>query len=82
MSMTYIGFKQTPSLFLGLRLPADCFHSRLIVIPNLNYEVLKQRTLQLQPTSNMQGVVKNNDPTSLLSSPIIVIEHEEDATIE
>jgi len=30
----------------------------------------------------MEGVVKNNDLASLLSSPIVVVEHEEDITIE
>jgi hypothetical protein len=82
MSITYTGFRQTPSLSLGLQLHGDYSHSPLKAIPNLNYEVLKQRTPQLQPTSDMQGVVKDNDPTSLLFSPIIVAKHEEDTTIE
>jgi len=29
----------------------------------------------------MQGVVKNSDLTGLMSSPIVVVEHEEDITI-
>ncbi len=82
MSMTYIGFRQTPSLSLGLWPLADCFHSPLRAIPNLNYEVLKQKTPQLQPTLDIQGVVKDNDPTSPLSSPIIVAKHEENTTVE
>jgi hypothetical protein len=44
--------------------------------------VLKQKTPQLQPTLDIQGVVKDNDPTSPLSSPIIVAKHEENTTVE
>jgi len=82
MSEAYTRFKQTLSLSLGLRPLGDCFHSPLKAIHNLNYEVSKQRTSQLQPTLNMQGVVKDNDPISLLFSPVVIIEHEEDTTIE
>jgi hypothetical protein len=30
----------------------------------------------------MQGVVKDNDPIGLLSSPIVVAKHEEDTIVE
>jgi hypothetical protein len=72
MSMAYIGFKWTPSLSLGLRLHRDSTHSPLRPIRNLTYEMSKQRTSQLQPTLNMQGIVKDNDLNGLLSSPLLL----------
>jgi hypothetical protein len=38
--------------------------------------------LQLQPISDKQGAIKDNDLASLLSSRIVVVKHKENTTVE
>jgi hypothetical protein len=72
MLTAYNRFTWTLSLSLGLQPLGDSFHSPLRTIPNLNYEILNQITLQLQPTLDMQGIVKNSDLNGLLFSLIVI----------